>query len=68
MLLLLFLFFSKTAVPEYLDEGSVPLVVEDLHPHHRAKLLKSVEERVRVGQVGRDVGHKQHNLGGEIKL
>ena len=45
-----------------LDKRRVPLVMQNLDPRHRAKLLKRVEEGIRVCQIGRDVGHKEHNL------
>ena len=45
-----------------LDERCISLVVQNLDPGNGAKLLKSVEEGIRVGQVGRDVGHHEYNL------
>ena len=45
-----------------LDERCISLVVQNLDPGNGAKLLKSVEEGIRVGQVGRDVGHQEYNL------
>ena len=36
--------------------------MQNLDPDYGAKLLKSIEERIRVGQVGRDIGHEKHNL------
>ena len=48
-----------------LDQCCISLVVQNLDPGNRAKLLKGIKERIRVGQVGRDVGHQEHNLSHE---
>ena len=45
-----------------LDKRCITLVVQYLDPGHRAKLLKRVEERIGVGQIWRDVRHKENNL------
>ena len=45
-----------------LDKSCISLVVQNLDPGNGAKLLKRVEERIRVGKIWRDVGYKENNL------